>query len=152
VGRSAKKNVASTALSVVPSADTLAPPTTTIKKVFSYFSSFRTSVLATVHTSSSPHAGTGVEGEVGVGRGRRGRSGAETGGGSHPRWRGAECFGTVRGWRGGVVTGGGGVKDGKGEKENAGQVVKQEFVLVVALGGKCVRRQPRHGRGGRREL
>ena len=46
----------------------------------------------------------------------------------------------------------GGVKGGKGGKENAGQVVKQEFVLVVALGGKCVRRQPRHGRGGRREL
>jgi hypothetical protein len=39
----------------------------------------------------------------------------------------------------------GGVKGGKGGKENAG---KQEFVPVVALGGKCVRRQPRHCKGG----
>ena len=44
--------------------------------------------------------------------------------------------------------GGGGVKDGKGGKENAGQVGKQEFVPVVALGGKCVRRQSRHVKGG----
>ena len=45
-GAARKKNVASTALSVVPSADTLAAPSTTIKKLISYFFSFRTSFLA----------------------------------------------------------------------------------------------------------
>ena len=43
---------------------------------------------------------------------------------------------------------GGGGKDGTEGKESAGQGRKQEFVPVVALGGKCVRRQPRHGKGG----
>ncbi len=47
-----------------------------------------------------------------------------------------------------MTGGGGGVKDVRGGKDNAGQVGTQEFVPVVALGGKCVRRQPRHGKGG----
>lgn len=66
----AARNAASTAVSVVPSADTLAAPTSTVKRVFSYFSSSRTPVSSpTVHTPPSSHAGTGVEGEEGVGGG-----------------------------------------------------------------------------------
>jgi hypothetical protein len=63
-GAARMKNVANTALS----ADTLAAPATTIRKVLSYFSSFRTPVSSpTVHTPPSSRAGTGVEGEEGVG-------------------------------------------------------------------------------------